>query len=246
MRWLLFVTAAVVGVVVWWRRLHAGASRQRRLMLLCQRAGLDFAALDLNPGTAWLPFPMFGRSPSGTENVVWDRIRGPEIRAFDHWYEEPSQEQTPAPRRRSTCAVAPLAASVPRLRVAPRDVADDLRSVLGLREVRLELEDFNQRFVVDSEDELFAVAFLEQRMMEALLSLPDGVTAEANEDTLLLWGPLLPAEQVLLLFDAAVRIHRRVPRVLPSLYPRRPSRGPHEDRWLQGRWSPEPTEGQAG
>jgi hypothetical protein len=245
MRWVVALAAAVLSVVVWWRRLRASASRQRRIMLLCQRAGLEFAPWDLAAGTAWLPFPMFGRSPSGTENVVWDRTRGPEIRAFDYWYEEPEKEEVAAPRRRFTCAVVPLAASVPRLRIAPRELADDLRSVLGLQEVRLELEDFNRRFLVGSEDERFAFAFLEQRMMEALLGLPEGVTAETNEDTLLLFGRPLPAEQVLLLFDAAVRIHRRVPRVLPSLYPPRPSKGPHEDRWLQGRWSPEPTEGQA-
>ena len=39
-------------------------------MLLCQRAGLEFAPLDLFAGTAWLPFPMFGRARCGTENVA--------------------------------------------------------------------------------------------------------------------------------------------------------------------------------
>jgi len=239
----VFLLVVVVALAHLWWRWRRGASRQRRLMHLCQRAGLDFAPWDLAAGTAWLPFPMFGRSPSGTENVVWDRTRGPEIRAFDYWYEEPAQDRVTTPRRRFTCAVVPLAASVPRLRIAPRDLADDLRAVLGLHEVRLELEDFNRRFVVGSEDERFAVSFLEQRMMEGLLALPDGVTAETNEDTFLLWAPELPAEQVLLLFDAAVAIHRRIPRVLPSLYPPRPARGPHEDRWLQGRWTSNPTEG---
>jgi hypothetical protein len=28
---------------------------------------------------------------------------------------------------------------------------------------------------------------------------------------------------------------------MPSLFPPRPMRSAHEDRWLQGRWSPEPT-----
>jgi hypothetical protein len=243
MRWLAVLVAAAASLgVVWWRW-RRGASRQRRLMLLCQRAGLDFAPWDLNADTAWLPFPLFGRSPSGTENVVWDRTRGPEVRAFDYWCEEPADDRVAATRSRYTCAVVPLAASVPRLRIAPRELEDDLRAVLGMREVRLELDEFNRRFVVGSEDERFAVAFLEQRMMEGLLGLPAGVTVEVNEDVLLLRASELPAEQVLLLFDAAVAIHRRIPRVLPSLYPPRPIRGPHEGRWLQGRWSPEPTEG---
>jgi hypothetical protein len=42
-------------------------------MFLCRRAGLEFAPLDPSPGTAWLPFPMFGHPRQGTENIVWDR-----------------------------------------------------------------------------------------------------------------------------------------------------------------------------
>ena len=242
MTWpILAVAAAVLARLVWrWRR---GAQRQRRLMLLCKRAGLGFAPWDQSPDTAWLPFPLFGRSPSGTENVVWDRTHGPEIRVFDFWYEEPAQERVAAPRRWLTCAVVPLAASVPRLRIARRELADDARTVLGLSEVRLELERFNRRFVVEAEDERFAFAFLEQRLMEGLLGLPDGVTVDTNGDALLLSSPRLPAEKVLVLFDSAVELHERIPRSLPSRYPPRPERGPHEDRWLQGRWSADPTAG---
>jgi hypothetical protein len=242
MGWLTLAIAVVAVAVGGWQ-LRRRASRQRRLMLLCQRAGLDFAPVDLSAGTAWLPFPMFGRRRSGTENVVWERARGPEIRAFDYWYEEPAADRPVTPKRHLTCAVVPLEASVPRLRVAPRDLDDDLRAVLGLREVELELEAFNRRFAVESEDERFAIAFLEQRMMEALLALPEGVTLDVNENAVLLWARELPAEQVLRLYDAAVAIHERIPRSLPSLFPPRPTEGPYEDRWLQGRWSPDPTEG---
>jgi hypothetical protein len=135
----------------------------------------------------------------------------------------------------------PLGASCPRLRIEPRDLVDDARAVLGLREVRLELEAFNRRFVVASEDERFAISFLEQRLMEGLLALPPTVTADVNENVLLLTAPTLPTEQVLRLFDAAVELHERIPRSLGSLFPPRPHRGPHEDRWLQGRWTPDPT-----
>jgi hypothetical protein len=79
--------------------------------------------------------------------------------------------------------------------------------------VRLELKAFERRFVVEAEDERFAVAFLEQRMTEAMLGLPEGVTVDAND----------------------------VPRSLGSQYPPRPALGPHEAHWLQGNWSPERT-----
>jgi hypothetical protein len=69
MGWFALVLGVVVAVVfVWrWRSL---AGRQRRSMLLCRRAGLDFTPLDLFGDAAWLPFPLFGHERSGTENVV--------------------------------------------------------------------------------------------------------------------------------------------------------------------------------
>lgn len=242
MRWLIPIVTAVALAGVWWRR-RAGIDRQRRLMLLCRRAGLGFAPLDLSPDTAWLPFPMFGHPRHGTENVVWDPGEDEGVRAFDFWYHDSGDEDALGPRRGFTCATVPLRFTCPRLRVAPRDVVDDVAGALGEREVRLELVEFDRRFRVESEDGRFAVAFLDQRMMEALLGLPGNVRVDVNEDVLLLWAPKLPAEQMLLLFDAAVAIRRRIPRVVASLFPSRPTRGPREHRWLQGRWSPESTGG---
>ena len=240
MKWLVLALAIAAIGQAWWRG-HRRGARQRRLMLLCEHAGLDFAPLDLRLDTAWLPFPMFGAPRHGTENVVWDRRLGDDVHAFDLWYEDPADEHRRAVRRTLTCAVVPLRSSCPRLRVAPRDVVDDVARVFGGEEVRLELEAFDRRFRVETEDVRFAVAFLDQRLMEALLGLPEGVSVDVNEDVLLLSAALLPAEQVLVLFDAAVAIRRRIPRVVSSLFPPRPERGAHEHRWLQGRWSPEST-----
>ena len=236
MGWLTFGLVAVTVAVLAWRA-RSRAGRQRRLMLLCRRAGLDFAPLDTFPETAWLPFPMFGLERHGTENVVWDRREGTAVRVFDLWYREGDDRGPGGGRRRLTCAVVPLAASCPRLRVAPRAVVD---AVTG-DGIRLELEEFTRRFHLDAEDERFAVALLDQRMMEAFLALPEEVAVDVNEDVLLLSAPLLSPERVLRLLDAAAAIHRRIPRVVSSLYPRRPHRGPHERRWLQGSWSPDPT-----
>ena len=210
-------------------------------MLLCQHAGLDFAPLDLRPDTAWLPFPMFAHPKHGTENVVWDRRLGEDVHAFDLWYVDPAGERGGGVRRTLTCAVVPLRSSCPRLRVAPLGVVYDVARPFGGEEVRLELEAFDRRFRVETDDVRFAFAFLDQRLMEAFLALPEGVTADVNEDVLLLSAPRVSVEQVLVLFDAAVAIGRRIPRVLSSLFPSRPERGAHERRWLQGRWSPEST-----
>jgi hypothetical protein len=118
---------------------------------------------------------------------------------------------------------------------------DEIADAIGLRLVTLELEEFNDRFRVEAEDARAASALLDQRVMEGFLRLPHDVVADVNEDVLLLSAPELPPEEMLQLLDAANSIQRDLPRVMPSLFPPRPTRGPHESRWLQGRWSPEPT-----
>lgn len=240
MGWFAFVVVVLGAAVLGWRA-RGSAARQRRLMLLCRRAGVEFAPLDPFPDTAWLPFPMFGHTRQGTENVVWDRREGDVVRAFDLWYQDEADGRTAGGRHRSTCAVVPLAVSCPSMRVTPRDAVEDALSVISGNELRLELEEFDRRFHVETDDPRFAIAFLDQRMMEAFLGLPDDVTIDVNEDALLLHAPRLSPERMLLLLDAAAAIRRRIPRVVASLYPPRPSRGPHEARWLQGRWAPEPT-----
>jgi hypothetical protein len=49
MTWLLIAIVVVVALANAWWRLRRGAARQRRLMLLCDHAGLAFEALDLHP-----------------------------------------------------------------------------------------------------------------------------------------------------------------------------------------------------
>ena len=243
MRWIVLglAVAAVVGA---WRRHRRRHARQRDLTLLCLAAGVEFAPVDPFPETAWLPFRMFGRARSGSENVVWDPRRADGVRTFDFWYEDSTDERPAGRRRTFTCAAVPVGFACSRLRIVPRDLLDDVADALGLTEVTVELEAFNERFHVEAEDPRFANAFLDQRMIEAVLRLPPQIRIDVNEQTMLLWAPLLPPDGVLTLLLAATGIRRHLPRVLSSLFPPRPARGPHEDRWLQGRWSPAPIGGE--
>jgi hypothetical protein len=233
---VLFVVLAA-GAAAWRTRHRAG--RERQLMLLCRHAGLEYQPIDPFADTTWLPFRLFARGEArGTENAVWsDAVEG--VRVFDYWFVEQRDEGRVTTRL--TCALVELPFGVPRLQVEPRDALDVVSDAVGLDRIELELEAFNRRFEVRTADRRFAVAFLDQRMMEALLGLPAGVTVSVNEDRLLLHAPLLPAPQVLLLFDVASALRTQIPPVVASLYPPRPMEGPHEDRWLQGRWTPEPT-----
>ena len=239
MRWVL-VLVAMVGVGGWSVfRLSRRHDRQRQLMLLCDAAGLDFAPLDMSLGTAWLPFEIFGRKPSGTENVIVDPRSEGGVRAFDFWYEETRDGQLGV-RHTISCVTVPLAFTCSRVRVTPRDVVDDVSDALGLPLVTLELEEFNRRFRVEAEEARTASALLDQRVMLSLLRLPPSAVVDVNEEVLLLRAPMLPAVEMLQLLRTATSIQRAVPRVMTSLFPPRPAQGPHEGRWLQGRWSDEP------
>jgi hypothetical protein len=229
---------AIAGDAVWRaRRRHA---RQRRLMHLADRAGLRFAAVDPDGDTAWLPFRW---ALEGTwlaaENLV--SYRDDDVLAFDLVLEEPVSASEGRPRRSwHSCAAVPIEAACPPMLIRPQQPVDGLAEAFTGPALDLDLEAFNRRFTVRCDDRRFAVACCDQRMIRAILTLPPGVAVATNEDRLLLLADELPPPQVVLLLEAARRVRDAVPPVLTSLYPPRPARSPFEERWLQGRWSPDP------
>ncbi len=224
----LLVLAAIVSTVLAIVRAGRRDSRLRALAALASRLGLDYAAVDVL-NDAWQPFRLFGLGVDrGVEHVISGTFDGGEVHAFDYWYREEDRSRLPlgdgalAPVRRFSCAWVSLPASCPRLVVERRDLADHLLELVGGDLVELDLDAFNHRFAVRSEDRRFAVALLDQRMMEALLALPASATVAVAEDRLLLISRQLPAEGVERLLRAASDLKGRVPRVLSSLYPLRP------------------------
>jgi hypothetical protein len=236
--WLLALV--VVGSISGWRAFR-WRSRQRRLMLLCERAGLRFSAVDLDGASAWVPFRWLLRGNwVGAENVV--SYQGDDVAVFDLLIEERRiDENTPPTRKRVTCAAIALPGGAPRMVVRPADPIDGLAEAVTGGAIDLELEAFNRRFTVRADDRRFAVAFCDQRMMASMLQLPRGIGLATNEEWVLLFGPELPPADVLLLLEAARAIRDAVPSVLADLYPPRPTKSAYEDRWLQGHWSPDPT-----
>ncbi len=252
-----FVVAIVAAAVIAWRAIRT-RNRQRRLMLLCMDAGLRFSTFDPFPDTAWQPFALFAPHMRGRfENVIWDPRTEGEVRVFDVRFQAPAGDGSePVDLIRAltargrpwearvplTCAIVPLPFTVPRIEIAPRDVARAAMGSITGRELDLELESFNRRFDVRCDDRRFAVAFLDQRMMRTLLGLPGKIVVLANEDRMLMVSERLDPAQMLLLLEAARVTGERVPAVVASLYPPRPARAPQEARWLQGHWSPDPSQ----
>ena len=237
---LLLLTVAACGTVAV-VRLRRRTQRQRTLMILCRDAGVSFSVLDPFDDSLFLPFRLFGRGEHrGFENAVWDPRDDDAVRAFDYWFEEQNDQGVPV-KQDLTCAVVPLPFGVPALAVLPRGGFDVSREPTGTHRVTLELDEFNRRFDVLTDDTRAAVAFCDQRMMQALLRIPLRVAIHVHEDRMLLVGPTLEPAEMLLLLEVARSLATKVPTVVASLYPPRPMEGPFEDRWLQGVWSPDPT-----
>ncbi|MEX1262820.1 MAG: hypothetical protein WEE66_02615 [Actinomycetota bacterium] len=239
--WLWVAAIVVVSAVGGWRTFRR-RNRSRQLMLTCHRADLEFSPIDPFSDTLWLPFRWLGEGRwTRAENVVWNRAEGDDVRAFDLLIEQaPAGKDAPRMLHRYTCAAVVMPFGCPRLEIRPRDGLGQITDAFEGSDVELELEAFNRRFSARADDRRFVVAFCDQRMMQALMGLPPGVTVAVNADRLLLRAGELPPPEVLLLFEAARAIGRAVPPVIAGLYPPRASKGRHEDRWLQGHWSPEP------
>jgi hypothetical protein len=185
-------------------------ARRTRLQEVCGWAHLEFAASNPFKDTAGLPFRPFRFRRNLVENVIWDPSRSTRFRVFDYWFMDPGNDHVVQRPRRLTCAIAPLPTIAPRLRVAPRK-GSNAKDSIGLPEVELNPEEFNKRFLVETEDVRFAIGLLQRGMLDALAALPDGVALNANQDVMMLSAPLLPPQQVVLLFDAVVAIATRVP-----------------------------------
>jgi hypothetical protein len=233
---LLLVVIVAVGVGIGSIR---NRDRQHRLMRLCADAGLEFSAVDRFVDTTMLPFPLFSTAhASGVKNVVWDH-EDELVRVFDHSFPVASGDSISVVVA-LTCAIVTLPFNVPPIDIELRGAHLWPTPPEG-QHVTLELEAFNVRFDVRSHDARAATAFLDQRMMRALLRLPLRVEVHVREDRMLCVAKELEPAEVLVMLQAAQALRDRLPPVMKSLYPPRPMEGPFEDRWLQGSWSPDPT-----
>jgi hypothetical protein len=238
---VLFTLVALLafGTIAAVRR-HRRDHRQRALLILCRRAGVRFSVLDPFDDTMFLPFRLFGRGDvRAAENVIWDGRDDGTVRVFDYRFEE--RDDRGVGVKHLTCALVPLPFGVPPIAVLPRGWTDVSREPTPMQSVTLELDEFNRRFDVRTADPRAAVAFLDQRMMDALMRSPLRVAIHVHEDRMLLVAPTLEPGEMLLLLEVGHELAARVPRVIASLYPPRPSEGPFEHRWLQGMWSADAT-----
>ncbi|HEX5938301.1 MAG TPA: hypothetical protein VFZ75_11525 [Actinomycetota bacterium] len=216
---LAFVAAVVaIGVLSH----HARIRRQRELMALAHAHGLDFA-IDDPFGTLGEPFTLFAKGDGrGVENVLWGTWQGLDVRAFDHWYYEESTDSNGRSSRsysRFSCALVPVDAACPRLAIAEENVLTRLADALAFHDLRFESEEFNRRFTVRSDDERFASALVDARMMAWLLHHGEGYAFEVIGNRVLCWTRRVSPASVVHLLGTTKGFRGQIPDVVRSLYP---------------------------
>jgi hypothetical protein len=116
--------------------------------------------------------PPFGQGHSRVaDHVFTGEHRGRPFTAFEYRYETGGGDSG----SRSyvfMVGVVPLPGPTPRLQVAPETWRTKALGYVGMRDLQLESEEFNELFRVDTDDERFAYAILHPRMMRWLIDSP--------------------------------------------------------------------------
>jgi hypothetical protein len=170
-----FLFVAFVFGGMWWlsQRYRVGPRResfedQVRCIGLRAEAGDPFRLLDA-------PFALFGRAASvrDIENTASGIRNGERVVIADYWY-APSSDPQRDDDRRYTCILTETPPWWTDVSVMPKGLADVLRSIVPLPDLRTESDEFNRRFAVRAADRRFANALLDQRMIAWLLDQAPG------------------------------------------------------------------------
>lgn len=222
----VFVTLALyvggIALVTLYRKVlrRSAVEREARRLGLSFSRRDPFRVLDAD----FHPFLRFGKLP-GTqrvENVVWGVRDGREVRAFD--YRRPAEDEI-----RYSCAMVRIPDGWPSLLVRRHGPLDVARNAAGLQRIEFELEEFNRRFEVRSDDRRLASAVIDQRMIGWLLESDPALGFQLQEGWLLAWMPQLPPDELERTLTTVEGFHERIPRAVWSLYgdgsPARPDLG---------------------
>ncbi len=222
----VFVTLALyvggIALVTLYRKFlrRSAVEREARRLGLSFSRRDPFRVLDAD----FHPFLRFGKLP-GTqrvENVVWGVRDGREVRAFD--YRRPAEDEI-----RYSCAMVRIPDGWPSLLVRRHGPLDVARNAAGLQRIEFELDEFNRRFEVRSDDRTLASAVIDQRMIGWLLESDPALGFQLQEGWLLAWMPQLPPDELGRTLTTVEGFHERIPRAVWSLFgdgsPARPDLG---------------------
>jgi hypothetical protein len=224
---IVVVIAIVVAVAYFAYQAH-----QRRMAALAQLAlqlGLRYTAHD--PGNVLaMPFTLFDRGDGrSVKDFLTGTREGCPLQLFDYeYYDETTSTNAQGSSSTSrsyshfTCGLLTLPMAGPHLAIGRENLLTRLGSHLGIHDVELESQEFNQEFRVHCDDQRFAFSLIDARMMEWLLEAAKSAAA------IELFGPFVlfavrrvPPDEWFSLVEFLSHFHEHVPAVVYTTYPPR-------------------------
>jgi hypothetical protein len=216
----LLVAAAMIGAA--YLQYRARLARMNTIAAIGRTVGFTFSAKDTDHIVS-MPFVLFSKGDGrGVECVLAGTHDGLPMRLFDYWYyDETSDDRGNRSRQyhRFTCALATIPAACPRFQLGYENFLTRLGDHLGLNDVELEYDDFNQRFRVKCGDQKFAFSLLDGQMMDWLLRSSSFAALEIDGPWVLVAADKLKPEEWLALGSWVEQFHHKIPPVVYSTYP---------------------------
>ena len=216
--WLAILAGLLVGA---WFGYYKRQRRRNELRLLARQLGLGYSVWDVF-GLMTEPFDLFFRGDGRRfENVLYGTWQGVEIKEFDYSYYEKTESSNGGSRKtwhHFSCVLLETDLSCPHLTVVPESFWTRLADSVGLRDIELELEEFNRAFTVRSDDRRFAVAVMDARMMRWMLEAGPGWSFELLGRRILCFAKRRKPFELIPLLGTAKRFHESIPRVVRELY----------------------------
>lgn len=181
------------------------------------RVGLTYSRRDPFKMVSTIDMPLFSRAAPRVHDVFHGERGGTPVRVFHFDYGGEGGVE-------SLCAMTAVPADWPGLVVSGERFDRDEQKRARVSEVELELAEFGDRYRVYSRDAYFATAFVDQRLMAWLMTMPNGWGIETAGGWLMCHVPKdsmryedREPEPLLALLD---RVLEHVPKAAYSLFPR--------------------------
>jgi hypothetical protein len=219
-----------VVVVVLAAGAYAGLKRNARRAAIPEIAagkGLRFSETD-QFGSTTVAFPLFREGDGrAVESVMWldgdTKVDGGmPTHVFDYGFYRIHHDRSGNETKSwhwFSCAMTQVAASLPELRVAHKDVVGEVLEHLGGEPITFESSEFDDTFRVTSPDRRFATAFIDAQMMQLLLETKGALALETRGRFVLLAGTQVKPDELPILLGVTDELVRRIPAAVYALYP---------------------------
>jgi hypothetical protein len=144
------------------------------------------------------------------------------VRGFDYWYYDERRDENGQMQKSYSyfsCVLAQVNSSWPQIRIERERVLDKVAGALGFEDIDFESDEFNRTFAVRCLDRRFAMALIDPRMMEFLLTTEGRFDFEIKGRWLLLATGRLDPKFTPALMKVCDTLIEHIPTVVWDLYP---------------------------